>query len=159
MLGAGGSNSMAATNVNVKPHQEAEAVLAIEEGAVTLKVRVQGKDDAAIDAAQIFLFKGAVSVATGAELNALFLKAAADAKMTFAFGNQETTFEKIVAGPHSVCVIPINGDMNDPAFAQKLQRHVGEIAVYCEPLDIAQAPEVQSYTAIVAPMTPLPDED
>tara|TARA_R110002096_G_scaffold292224_1_gene486478 strand:- start:9989 stop:12721 length:2733 start_codon:yes stop_codon:yes gene_type:complete len=160
VFNSGGSGSMAAVVVTVEPDSEAEAHLAIDEGTITLEVTVEGREDGeqvAIDAAQVFLFKGDVKLNTGGELNALFLKAAAGAKMTFAMGAQKATFEKVVPGAYSVCVIPINGDMNDPAFAQKLQRNVDGIAVHCSTTKVSEAPEQQVYTAVVPPMQPLPD--
>ncbi|MCP4448019.1 MAG: carboxypeptidase regulatory-like domain-containing protein [Myxococcales bacterium] len=159
MLGAGGSGSMAATIVKVKPGATTEAELQMNEGSITVGVTVKGVEDAHIDASQVFLFQGEVDAKTGGELNALFLKAASGSKMTFAIGAQEAKFEKVVPGGYSVCVIPINGDMNDPAFAQKLQRQVGEIAVYCSTLKIAEAPEQQAHIAVVPPMQPLPQDE
>jgi protocatechuate 3,4-dioxygenase beta subunit len=158
MRNAGGSSSMAATNVTVEPGAIVEASLEIEEGSIDLVVTVAGVDDAKIDAAQVFLFKGAADVHTGAELNKLFLSAAASAKMGFAMGTGKANFDKITPADYSVCIIPINGDMNDPSFAQKLQRHVDDLAVYCQRLKITDTPDKQSYKSVVPPMTPLPEE-
>jgi hypothetical protein len=158
MRNSGGASSMAATNVVVEANQVATATLEIEEGSIGLAVTVRGIDDAKIDAAQVFLFQGAADVHTGAELNKLFLSAASSAKMGFAFGTASANFDKIAPADYSVCIIPINGDMNDPAFAQKLQRHVSEIAVYCQRVKITDSPEKQTYEAKVPPMTPLPEE-
>lgn len=158
MRNVGGSSSMAATNVVVDPGAIAEATLDIEEGSIALAVTVSGIDDAKIDAAQVFLFKGAADVSTGAELNKLFLSAASNAKMGFAMGTAAANFDKVSPADYSVCIIPINGDMNDPSFAQKLQRHVGEIAVYCQRLKITETPEKQTFNGEVPPMTPLPEE-
>lgn len=162
MLNAAGSGSMAAVVVTVEPDKEAEAHLSITEGNITLEVTVDGRlngEPAAIDASQVFLFKGDVALNTGGELNALFLKAASGSQMTFAMGAQKATFSKVVPGAYSVCVIPINGDMNNPTFAQKLQRHVDGIAVYCSKTKVSEAPTQQAHTAIVPPMTPLPDDE
>jgi len=158
MLAAAAGGSMAATMVEVSAGSEVQADLTIDQGDITLAVNVSGIDDATIDASQVFLFKGTVDVHSGSELNALFLKAASDGKMSFALGKQEAKFEKITEGPHSVCVIPINGNMNDPAFAQKLQRHVDQIAVYCQAVAITATPAEQSFGAVVPPMQPLPED-
>lgn len=162
MLSAAGSGSMAAVVVTVEPGKEAEAHLSITEGEVMLEVTIEGRvgeEPAQIDAAQVFLFQGSVKLHTGGELNALFLKAASGSKMTFAMGAQKAKFDKVVPGAYSVCVIPINGDMNDPSFAQKLQRHVDGIAVYCSETVLSDAPKQQAYTAVVPPMHPLPDDE
>lgn len=158
MQGSGGSSSMAATTVTIKAGEVVEAELDIEEGDVSLDVKISGVGGAKIDAAQVFLFRGAADVKTGGELNKLFLSAASSAKMGFAFGKAPAVFNKISPANYSVCIIPINGDMNDPSFAQKLQRHVGELAVYCQQLNITEAPAKQSYNAEVLPMTPLPEK-
>ena len=157
MQQAAGASSMAATTTVVEAGKEAIADLDIAEGAITLDVVIAGEGDAPIDSAQVFLFKGVANVRTGAELNKLFLSAAANAKMGFARSDGKAVFEKVVPDSYSLCVIPINGDMNDPSFAQKLQRHVDELAVYCERLAVAEAPENQSHISVVPQMTPLPD--
>jgi protocatechuate 3,4-dioxygenase beta subunit len=158
MKGSGGSSSMAATTATVKAGEVVEADLTIEEGDISLEVTISGVEGATIDAAQVFLFRGAADVKTGGELNKLFLSEASNAKMGFAFGKASAKFTKVTPANYSVCIIPINGDMNDPSFAQKLQRHVSEIAVYCQQLNITETPDAQTYNAVVPPMTPLPEE-
>ncbi len=157
MISGGAASSMAAMQTVVKAGQETEANLDIEEGAVTYTVQVSGKNKAKIDAAQVFLFSGAANINNGSELNDLFLKSASNAKMAFATKGM-ASFLKVTPGNYSVCVLPINGDMNDPAFAQKLQRNVDTLAVHCQQTEIAESPENQSYNAVVPPMAPLPDE-
>jgi len=86
------------------------------------------------------------------------LKSASNAKRAFARADGIASFLKVTPGNYSVCVIPINGDMNDPDFAQKLQRNVETLEVHCQQTEIAESPENQSYNALVPPMAPLPDE-
>ncbi len=158
MVGTGGGSSMVAVNVDVSPKEPAIADLEITEGSIAFAVQIKGVDDAKIDASQVFLFKGAADVHTGGELNKLFLSAASSAKMGFAMGQGAAKFDKVSPGSYSVCIIPINGDMNDPTFAQKLQRNVDGLAVYCQQLKITETPADQSFTAVVPPMNPLPDD-
>ncbi len=157
MLGSGASASMTATNLTVTEDSETKANLEVTEGSVTFVVTIAGKEGVAIDAAQIFVFRGAANVTKGAELTKLFLSAAENAKMTFAMGSAPATFEKMQPGNYSVCVIPINGDMSDPTFQQRLQRNVDELAVHCQQVQIKESPETQPYTATVPAMLPLPE--
>lgn len=159
MMGGGASTSMAAMQVVVKAGQEVEANLNVDEGSVTYIVKVTGIKGAKIDAAQVFLFQGAANIKTGGELNDLFLKSANNAKMEFTSDEMgPASFKKVTPGLYSVCVIPINGDMNDPVFGQKLQRNAATLAVHCLQSEVLESPEKQSFNAVVPPMAPLPED-
>jgi len=58
----------------------------------------------------------------------------------------------------STCVIPLAGDLHDPAFVQKLRKHTPHLKVYCQPLSIAATPDKQVHTTVVPPMEPFPPE-
>lgn len=158
MLGAMGGSSMAATTLDVQEKKDNEVKLNVEEGSVTLNITVNGEAGVTIDASQIFLFEGAASIKTGSELNELFLNSASSAKMAFAFADGKAAFEKVLPGRYSVCVIPINGDMNDPSFATKLQRNVSKLAVYCHQTDVPESPQTKSFALEVPAMSPLPED-
>lgn len=160
MIGGGASAKMAAASVVIKGGERAEVDLAIVVGDIDLSVAVSGVDGARVDAAQVFLFGNPeLSPKTGGEVNQVFLSAqeAGDAKMAFANGGNPANFDKIEAGDYALCVIPITGDMNDPNFTQRLQQHSMDLAVYCNPMDVAPSPAAQSHAVAVPAMTPLPE--
>ena len=73
-------------------------------------------------------------------------------------GSPPAKFEKKLAGPYTLCTLPINGNMGDMQFQQRLRDHMESLAVYCKALTITDAPTEQTYTAIVPPMKPLPED-
>jgi hypothetical protein len=56
-----------------------------------------------------------------------------------------------------VCVIPVNGDLSDNLFQERLQRHVDALLVYCKAMVVADSPNEQTYSTAVPPMVPLPE--
>jgi hypothetical protein len=158
MLGSGMTARTAGAEVTIAPGQVASADVAIDRGQVTLSVSVRGLGGATIDSAQVFLFRGAVDVKNGAELVAAFGKAsAAGALQAFTRGTAPESFQGVMAGPHSICVIPITGDlMGDPQVAARVQKNVAILEVHCRPVEVAAAPLEQAVTLEVPPMKPLP---
>lgn len=149
MLGAAGTASMASTQVMVVAGQRVEVALDIPAGDITLEVVISGKDGATVDAAQVFVFDNpALSARTGGDLNRLFLSesAAGASKMAFSTGGHPARFADVSAGDRTLCAVPITGDLNDPVFAERLQRDVDRIAVYCSPLTIAPSPATQAHS-------------
>lgn len=162
IAGGGAGASMAAKPATIQPGKVAVVDVDLVEGKLTLVVTVAPEGDGVINAAQVFLFEGNASPRTGGEINELFLNATSGdgsgtAKMSFSFGGKPASFTKITPGNYSVCVIPITGDMNDPTFAQKLQRNADKLAVHCRKAAVAESPDEQTFTATVPAMAPLPE--
>jgi hypothetical protein len=125
---------------------------------VTLTVEVRGKDGVKIDAAQVFLFRGQVAVKNAEQVTERFLAGDA-AGMGFWFGNATwPTFPKLVPGVYSVCTLPINGNLADMEFQQRLQEHLDKLDVHCDAKVIEAAPSEQKHVATVPKMNPLPEE-
>jgi hypothetical protein len=156
-IGSGVAQTLASAQVTVEPGKTARVELAIATGNITLEVEIRGEADAAIDAAQVFVFEGAARAANAKQLLALFSDGAGGgSRVAFAFPPKPAAIEGLNPGAHSVCVIPINGDMNDPTFMERLQRHSDQLAVHCRPATVAPTPATQRFTAVVPPMAPLP---
>lgn len=154
--GSGLSMATASSEITVKQGERTEAVLEFAVGKVTLTVEVKGKDGATIDAAQVFLFNGKVAVTNAKEAVDRFLAGDA-AGMTFWFGGSSPSakFEQLVAGSYTVCALPVNGPMMDPAFQQRLQEAMDQLKVHCQGKTVTASPEAQTSTLIVPPMAPL----
>jgi protocatechuate 3,4-dioxygenase beta subunit len=157
MAGRGASASTATKQIVVEAGKSVRADIVIDVGEIDLSVTVVAKTGT-IDATQVFLFSGNVSVSSGAQINAVFLAASkkGGAKMAFAAGGKSATFAKIRAGAYSICSIPITGNMNDPLFAKRLQAHAAKLKVHCQPHTVAPSPSKQSLTLTLPPMVPLP---
>jgi hypothetical protein len=78
--------------------------------------------------------------------------------MKFWFGpdKPQPVFGELVAGPYSLCSIPITGDMNDQTFMQRIQENVPTLRVYCKPLTLQPQPAKQTAVQELPAMTPLP---
>jgi hypothetical protein len=150
--------SSTSRDITVVAGQRTEVVLDIPVGSVTLTVEVRGKGGVKIDAAQVFLFRGSVAIRNAEDVTDRFLSGDA-AGMGFWFGNDTwPSFPKLVPGDYSVCTLPINGSLADPAFQQRLQDNLDKLQVHCDAKTVAASPTEQRHIATVPKMTPLPTE-
>ncbi len=155
-----GSSGMGAKSngrmVDVLANQVNQVDIDIATGEVTLTVNVKGEGEAKIDAAQVLLIGGKVNVATAADLNKAAMTAGGSIVQTFWLPVKAGELKGVAPGEYTLCVIPINGDMNDPAFLQRLQKSAEHLKVYCSPRIIEGEPKQQSLTIAVPAMQPLP---
>ncbi|MBW1871202.1 MAG: hypothetical protein JRJ19_04005, partial [Deltaproteobacteria bacterium] len=155
-----GSSGMGAKSngrmVDVRANQVNQVDIDIVTGEVSLTVNVKGVAEAKIDAAQVLLLAGKVDVATAADLNKAAMTAAGSIVQTFWLPVKPGELNGIAPGEYSLCVIPINGDMNDPAFLQRLQKSAEHLKVYCSLKIVEPEPKQQSHTVTVPAMQPLP---
>jgi len=129
----------------------------IEVGDLTLEVTIQGTQGATIDAAQLFLFPGTVDIHVSKELQDQFLKASGGAQMAFALAGKSASFANVKPGPHTICVIPINGDMSDPTFQKRINDNRMTLDVHCKALEVASSPKTQPVAVETPRMSPLPE--
>ena len=152
--------SMKSTTVaaNIVAGRQATIAIDIPVGDVALTVQVKPLAGATVDAAQVFLFEGAIAVANGKELNDRFFQGGAQG-MKFWFGKDlpMPVFEELVPGGYSACTIPITGDLSDPQFQGRIQANMEALAVYCKQLTVTPAPTQQTVVHEVPAMKPLPD--
>ena len=150
--------SSTSRDITVVAGQRTQADLEIPVGSVTLTVEVRGKGGVKIDAAQVFLFRGAVAIRNAQDVTDRFLAGDA-AGMGFWFGNDTwPSFPELVPGSYSVCTLPINGNLADMQFQQRLQENLDKLDVHCQAKAITASPTEQRHIATVPKMTPLPDE-
>jgi hypothetical protein len=157
MVGAGMGMTMAAKRVRIDPGKQARLDIDVPIGDITLSIQVEPKGEGTIDAAQIFLFAGKVSVDNAKSLNEAITSAneAGGVQIEFERGTTPARFTNVSSGSHSLCILPITGDLNDPAFTQRLMAHPEKLLVVCQPHLVPESPKEQSYTARVPPMAPL----
>jgi len=143
------------TTVQVTAGKQATATIEIPVGDVTLTVAVKPAAGAKVDAAQIFVFAGAVNVTTGRQLvDGVFQRSIQG--MKFWLGKAAPDFAELVAGDYSVCGVPITGDMSDMQFQQRLQQNTASLKVYCKAAHVTPSPLTQTFELELPAMTPLP---
>jgi len=148
--------SSTSRDVHVTAGQRTTADLDIPVGAITLTVKVQGEGGKKIDDAQLFLFRGAVAASNARELMDRALAGDMAGMVRFTGTKLIGKFDKLLAGGYTVCVLPINGNMQDPTFLLRLNDNVQVLAVYCKQVTVAESPPAQTFVATVPPMSPLP---
>ena len=152
--------SMKSTTVtaNIVAGRQATVAIDIPVGDVALTIQVKPLAGATVDAAQVFLFEGAIAVANGKELNDRFFQGGAQG-MKFWLGKDlpMPVFDELVPGGYSACTIPITGDLSDPQFQGRIQANMEALAVYCKQLTVTPSPTQQTVVHEVPAMTPLPD--
>ncbi len=160
LIGTGGLGGAKSNGriVEVRAREEISVDIEISSGNVDLTVQVAGRQDAKIDLAQVFVLKGQVRIQTAAELNKVAMSAGGSIQQTFWLPGKPAQFKEMSAGEYSLCVLPINGNMNDPAFVQNLQKQAAQLKVYCSPLLVKDSPPQQEQQVLVPPMEPLPSK-
>jgi hypothetical protein len=153
----GMGSTSAVTTAVVTAGKRTAIALDIAVGNVALTVEIVPKAGAQVDAAQIFVAKGAVTATTAKQLTDALKGGGADgSRMLFWFGGAAQTFDKLVPGPISICTIPITGNLRDTTFSQRLQSNVDTLDVYCVQHTVPAAPEKQTFRHEVPAMKPLP---
>jgi hypothetical protein len=153
-----GGASSTSVSVEVKAGQAQNVNIDIPVGNVELDVTIKPIENAKIDSAQVFLFRGTVAATTAKQLNDTFGSGGmSGVKFWFGEGKPMPVFDKIVAADYSVCGIPVTGNLMDPTFGQRLQEHVDTLRVYCKTVTVASSPQKQAVTLELPAMQPLPD--
>ncbi len=153
--GMGTSFKSASTTVTVTAGKPTMVTLDIPSGTITLTVAIKPAAGATLNAAQIFLMRGAVTMTNAKQLQDSFL-AGNVTGMKFWFGSTPAEFDELVAGDYSVCSLPITGNMSDPQFMQRIQANMEELKVYCKLVHVTPAPDAQGVTQELPSMDPLP---
>ena len=150
--------SMKSTTVNavVTAGRETSVKIDIPVGTITLVANVKALPNHKVDAAQVFLFAGAIAPANAKQLaDGIFQGGIQGIKLWFGPGKPAPEFEELVAGEYSLCAVPITGDLM--AIQQKAQQHMDLLKVYCRQVKITPAPTKQTVDHAVPSMEPLPD--
>jgi len=160
LLGASGMGARSNGRiVKVLPNEQIRVDIDITGGDVTLTVQVKGVDGAAIDTAQVIMLKGTHQVGGVEDLNKVAMSSGGGIMQTFWLPVKPAVFKDLEPAEYTLCVIPINGNMNDPAFTQRLRKHAAtHLKVYCSPMPVAATPVEQTRTVVVPPMDPLPPD-
>lgn len=155
-----GSMKTTSVTVNVVAGQETAVTIDIPVGQLTLVVQPKALPGNTVDAAQVFLFGGQVSPATGKQVFEQFAQGSAQGmKIWFGAGKPLPEFTELLPGDYSICTIPITGgDIMDPKFGQRLQKAADHLKVYCKQLKLAATPTSQTIVHEVPSMAPLPGE-
>ena len=145
--------------VKVLPNEQIKVDIDINGGDVTLTVQVKGVDGAGIDTAQVIVLKGTHQVSGVEDLNKAAMSSGGGIMQTFWLPVKPAVFKKLQPAEYTLCVIPINGNLNDPAFTQRLRKHAAtHLKVHCSPMPVAATPVEQTRTVTVPPMDPLPPD-
>jgi hypothetical protein len=146
-------------NITVQEGKRTEVVIDIPVGAVTLTVEVKGKSATnKPDAAQVFLFRGAIAARNAKDITDRFLAGDAAGMGFWMGGTQFPEFDKLVPASYTVCTLPINGNLADQQFGQRLQENMEHLLVYCTAVTVTEQPSQQKYLSVVPAMKPLPEE-
>ena len=151
--------SMKSTSVTVQvtAGKQTTANVEIPQGDVTLAVQVKPSAGQRVDAAQIFLFAGSVTVSTGKQLiDGIFQSSVQGTKFWLGAGKPIPEFAELVAGDYSICALPITGDMTDMQFRQRLQENMQSLKVLCKAAHVTPSPQSQAFEIELPAMTPLP---
>jgi hypothetical protein len=151
----GMSMKSTSVTVNVQAGKDTKVTIDIPVGTIALTVQVKAQSGQKVDAAQVFLFRGAIAVRNAKELTEGFLGGGVQGmKFWFGEGKPLPEFEELAAGDYSVCTIPITGDLNDRQLQARIQEHMDALKVYCKTVKLAASPQKQTVVHEVPAMTP-----
>lgn len=161
------SNRFVTKPVRVRPGEVAHVEFDIRDAGVTVDISIAGEHGAPLDLAQVFVFDNPVDIRNAADLRAKFAAAARRGTSRSGFTRrrrlpgggleQFIELEYTGAGDKSVCIVPITGEIKDPAFAHRLQAFADELEIHCRTVAVESAPAAQSFRLEVPPMKPLPE--
>jgi len=151
--------SMKTTSVNAKvvAGKDTKVNIDIPVGTLVLNVTIKPLPNNKVDAAQVFLFAGAVAPQNGKQLmDNFFQGGAGDMKFWLGGSMPMPKFDEVVPGQYSVCAIPITGSLSDPTFMQRIQENMQTLKVYCKGIKVTPSPAEQAVVTEVPAMTPFP---
>jgi uncharacterized GH25 family protein len=167
--GTGGSRT-----VMIVAGQQADGTIVLPAGDVALTVKVVPRPGETVNAATVFLFRGVVSVKNGEQAMDAFLASngvqgetgdttlavggAAGMLMWLGAGGYPT-FEELMPGEYSACVIPITGSIMDQQLMGRIFANLDKLDVFCKPARVTPAPAKQESSVTVPAMRPLPPEE
>jgi len=132
-------------------------VIDIPVGSIALTVQVRPMAGAHLDAAQVFLFRGAVAASNAKQLTDGFLGGSvAGMKFWFGEGKPMPEFDELVPGDYSACSVPVTGSLSDPTVQQRIQEHMDLLKVYCVQVKVTPSPDKQVITQDLPAMVTLP---
>ena len=154
-----GSFKSTSTTAQVVAGAVTTVALDIPVGTIALTIQIRALPNNEVDAAQVFLFRGVVSLTNAKDLTQGFLGGGVQGmKIWFGAGKPLPEFDELIAGDYSACSIPITGSLSDPNFQQRIQEHMDVLKVYCKPVTVTPSPDqqtlVQDLPSMVALSTP-----
>lgn len=167
--GTGGSRT-----VTVVAGKQVDATIVLPAGDVALTVKVVPKPGEVVNAATVFLFRGVVAVQNGEQAMDAFLASngvqGETGDTTLAVGGAAgmlmwlgaggfPTFEELLPGQYSACVIPITGSLMDQQVMGRIFANLDKLEVFCKPATVTPAPARQESSVTVPAMRPLPPEE
>lgn len=168
------SMSGGARTVTVIAGQRVDGSIDLPAGNTSLTVEISPKPGARVNAAQVFLFYGAVAITNGQELMDVFtasrgvesslgtteMAMSGAAGMLFWLGGaQQPTFKELIPATYSACVIPVTGSIMDQQLMQRIMRNLDKLEVICQTTTVAAAPAEQRIAVAVPTMRELPDDE
>jgi len=153
--GMGASFKSTSTNVTVTAGAATTVTLDIPIGTIALTVTIKPLAGAKVDAAQIFLFKGAVAMTNAKDIQTAFLNGGVTG-MKFWNAMMPAEFDELVPGDYSACSVPITGNMSDSTFLARLQENADLLKVYCKAVHVAASPDKQTLVQELPAMVTLP---
>lgn len=161
--------------VVVTEGQQVDGSIELPVGDISVTVHCKAKPGQVVSGAQVFLFHGNVSPATGLAVSNLFLArrgvpaetlpGGADqsdvgvaAGMSFWLGTGDPKFDEVVPGAYSLCAIPFTGQITDPQLMERVMRNLDKLAAVCMPLAVAAQPKTVEVTFELPAMAPLPED-
>jgi uncharacterized GH25 family protein len=169
--GVGGSRT-----VNVVAGKQTDASIVIPAGDVALTVKIAARPGETVNLGVAFLFHGIVTAQNGEQIMNAYLGSehvqgetgdttlavggAAGMLMWLGSASAFPTFEELMPGQYSTCVIPITGSLMDQQLMGRIFANLDKLEVFCKALKVTPAPTQQETTVTVPAMKPLPaDED
>ncbi|HEV7555707.1 MAG TPA: carboxypeptidase regulatory-like domain-containing protein, partial [Kofleriaceae bacterium] len=143
--------------VTVAAGKSVVANIDIPVGQIALTVQIKALPGNKVDAAQVALFKGTVTVDNAKQLSDGFFQSGVIGLKTWlgpVFPNPE--FDEIVPDSYSLCTVPFTGNLADPTVQQRIGQNLSALKVYCKAITVTPSPTSQTVTHEVPSMQPLP---
>jgi len=143
VAGGRGSSDLHTRTVVLESGKTVKLDIALPPEGVKVTVTIQP----APSTAQVFLFSGRVQVTNAAQFMEAFAERG-DGSLTSTITTKDkpAVFPDVQPGDYTLCVVPIPGDLNDPATMARLQEEADDLPIFCEPRVVKPSPPEQSLT-------------
>ncbi|NMO20572.1 hypothetical protein HPC49_38080 [Pyxidicoccus fallax] len=109
----------------------------VEQGTQSLPIRVLEADGRPLQYAQVYLSTGPLRAATLGQLETVLAsRGAGQTRILLLMNGQPLTATRLVPGAYTLCVVPVRGNLDDPAWVQRVRDGASQLPVSCEPVEV-----------------------
>ena len=142
-------------NISIPPGTAAVRDVTIETGGVTLEVAVRDELGGSVQSGELDLFSGRHSASNVRDLERIFAYTREVIFRSIEHHNARAELADVLPGLHTLCVLGIADDIQNPVLRHRAVRQRYRLPVHCRPLRVEPEPARQSIELVIPPVARL----